>query len=475
MSVKRFCTSLLLGAALLTMAPVSMAADPYAPATLKIASDIQGKALAGSGAFGYVESLTTRVGPRLAGSAAARASHEWALAQFKALGLSNIRAEPFSVAGWERGVEQALVLSPAPVPLHLHVSALGHSVATPADGITAEIVRFATLADLEAAPEGSLKGKIAYIATRMPRLQDGGGYGHVVAMRGKGPEAAASKGASALLIRSVGTDSHRFPHTGITRYAENVQAIPAAALSNPDADQLDRLLALGAGPVKLRLTLVNQAMGPLNDANIIAEIKGRDLPDEIVVIGAHLDSWDLGTGALDDGAGVGIVLAAAKLIKALPQAPRRTIRFVLFGAEEVGLIGAEAYARDHAAELPKHQVGTEADFGAGPVITFNTKFRPEAKDVADAMGRALAPLGIVPGRGNSGGGPDIIPMAAKGVATAGLGLDGTDYFDYHHTADDTLDKVDPRKLDQAVAAYASFVWLAAESPVPLGPVAVDTK
>ncbi|MFV3129331.1 M20/M25/M40 family metallo-hydrolase [Niveispirillum sp. KHB5.9] len=467
--MKRFGFLLATGVALLALGGPAFAADApvLPPAAVKTATDIQGKALAGSGAFGFVESLTVRVGPRLAGSPAAKLSHQWAEARFKELGLTNIKVEPFTVDGWERGLEMASITKP--VAHHLHVNALGHSVTTPPEGIEAPIVRFDTLEDLEAAPEGSLKGKIAFVDKKMSRLQDGGGYGEAVGVRGKGPEAAARKGAVALLIRSIGTDSHRFPHTGITRYAEGVTAIPAGALSNPDADQLNRVLALGQ-PVSIKLVLSSQAMGTLNDANVLAEIKGRELPDEIVVIGAHLDSWDLGTGALDDGAGVGIVLATAKILKSLPQAPRRTVRFVLFGAEEVGLVGAEAYAKQHAAELPKHQVGTEADFGAGPVITFNANVRPEAKPVITAIGKILAPLGIVPGRGPSSGGPDIGPMTAEGVASAGLGLDGTDYFDYHHTADDTLDKVDPKKLDQAVAAYASFVWLAAESPVAFGPV-----
>lgn len=467
--MKRFGFLLAAGVALLALGPPAFAADApvLSPTAVKAATEIQAKALAGSGAYGFVESLTVGVGPRLAGSPAAKASHEWAQARFKELGLSNIKVEPFTVDGWERGVESATITTP--VAHHLHIAALGHSVTTPPDGITAPIVRFDTLEDLEAAPDGSLKGKIAFVDKKMTRLQDGGGYGEAVGVRGKGPEAAARKGAVALLIRSIGTDSHRFPHTGITRYAEGVTAIPAGALSNPDADQLNRVLALGQ-PVSVKLVLSSQAMGPLSDANVMAEIKGRDLPEEIVVIGAHLDSWDLGTGALDDGAGVGIVLASAKILKSMPQPPRRTIRFVLFGAEEVGLVGAVAYAKQHAAELPRHQVGTEADFGAGPVITFNANVRPEAKPVIDAIGKVLSPLGIVPGRGPSGGGPDIGPMAAEGVPTGGLGLDGTDYFDYHHTADDTLDKVDPKKIDQAVAAFASFVWLASESPVSFGPV-----
>ncbi|MFV3076022.1 M20/M25/M40 family metallo-hydrolase [Niveispirillum fermenti] len=471
--MKRF-GSLMLAGLMLAWTPVVRAADagPYAPATLAVAREIQERALAGSGAFDFVESLTVRVGPRMAGTPAARAGHDWAMARFKELGLANVRVEPFTVEGWERGLESAAILSPA--PQHLHVTALGYSVATPADGVTGAIARFDTLDDLLSAPDGSLEGKIAFVDKKMARLQDGGGYGQAVVARGRGPSEAARKGALALLIRSIGTDSHRFPHTGTTRYSPDVAAIPAAALSNPDADQLNRLLALG-GPVTVRLTLASQAMGPLSDANVMGEIRGRELPEEIVVIAAHLDSWDLGTGALDDGAGVGIVLAAARILKSLPQPPRRTIRFILFGAEELGLVGARAYAAARAGgpsgSKERHQIGTEADFGAGPVITFNADVRPEARPVIDAIGRALSPLGIVPGRGPSSGGPDIGPLAtAFGMATAGLGLDGTDYFDYHHTADDTLDKVDPRKLDQSVAAFASFAWLAAESPVGFSPV-----
>ncbi|MFY8095781.1 MAG: hypothetical protein ACOVN0_20050 [Niveispirillum sp.] len=252
--MKRFGLLLAASVAVLALGSPVMAADatPLSPAAVKAATDIQAKALAGSGAFGYVESLTVRVGPRLAGSPAAKASHEWAQVQFKALGLSNIRVEPFTVDGWERGVESATITSP--VAHHLHVSALGHSVTTPPEGISAPVVRFDTLEDLEAAPEGSLKGKIAFVDKKMTRLQDGGGYGEAVGVRGKGPEAAARKGAVALLIRSIGTDSHRFPHTGITRYADGVTAIPAGALSNPDADQLNRVLALGQ-PVNVKLVL----------------------------------------------------------------------------------------------------------------------------------------------------------------------------------------------------------------------------
>lgn len=467
--MKRFGLSLAAGVALLALGQSVWAADAdvFSAASLKTVGEIQAKALAGSGAYGFIESLTVRVGPRPAGSAAAQQSHDWAAARFKELGLANIKVEPFTVDGWERGDERASIT--APVAQHLHVTALGHSVATPAEGLTAPVVRFGSLEELNAAPDGSLKGKIAFIDKKMTRLQDGGGYGEAVVVRVKGPEAASRKGAVGVLIRSTGTDSHRLPHTGLTSFSDGVAPIPAGALSNPDADQLTRVLALGQ-PVSVNMALATKALGPLSDANVVAEIKGRELPDEIVVIGAHLDSWDLGTGALDDGAGAGIVLATAKIIKSLPQAPRRTIRFVLFGAEEVGIVGAQAYAKQHAAELPKHQAATESDFGGGPVVTFNAGFRPEAKPVADAIGRVLAPLGVVPGHGSSNGGPDVGPMAAQGVATGGLGLDGTDYFDYHHTADDTLDKVDPKKLDQAVAAFASFVWMASESPMALGPV-----
>jgi hypothetical protein len=295
----------------------------------------------------------------------------------------------------------------------------------------------------------------------MVRAQDGGGYSSLNKIRTAGPGEAARRGAVAYLLRSLGTDSHRLPHTGATHYPEDVLPIPAAALSVPDAEQLDRLAALGR-PVRLRLRLTPRDLGPVRSQNVIAELKGRETPDELVLLGAHLDSWDLGTGAIDDGAGVAIVMAAAKMIRELPERPRRTVRVVLFGSEECGLLGGKAYAEAHRAELNHYVVVAEPDFGQGPVYRFQTGVANPDEPSLQRIRAALAPLGVLPGDNNSGGESDVGPLARLHVPAATLELDGTDYFDLHHTPDDTLDKIKPERINQSTAAYVVFTYLAAE-------------
>lgn len=412
-----------------------------------------------------IESLTTEVGPRLAGSEAEERARQWAVRKMRELGFANVRVEPFEVPGWRRGVERARVLGASAQPLA--VTALGGSVGTPEGGVEGEIVRFADLYELEAAAEGSLAGKIAFVDLRMYRAQDGSGYGNTNYIRGGSPSVAARKGAVAVLIRSVGTDSHRFPHTGGTRYAADAPKIPAAALSNPDADQLARLLARGS--VRVALELGAEPLEPASSGNVIGEIVGAEAPDEIVVIGGHLDSWDLGTGAIDDGAGVGITMAAAKLILDSGWRPRRTIRVVLWGAEEIGLYGARAYAEAHAEELDRHVMASESDFGAGRVWNFQTRVGEEDRPWTNAIHRLLRPLGIGRGNNEAGGGPDVTPLRAAGVPVATLAQDGRDYFDLHHTADDTFDKIDLADVQQNVAAWAVFTWLAASLDVDFRP------
>ena len=405
--------------------------------------------------YDIVEDLTVEVGPRLAGSEAEARARAWMVAKFEELGVSNISVEPFQVAYWERGVEEAAIVEPFPQPLL--VTALGGSVATPDEGVTGEIVTFPTLAALQDAPMDGLEGKIVFVDEYMTRTQDGSGYGVAVAKRSGAAVEAGKRGAKAALIRSVGTDSHRFPHTGQMRYGDNDNRVPIGALSAPDADQLQR--ALERGPVTVSLTLGTQDLGERESGNVIAEIPGRT--DEIVVIGGHLDSWDLGTGAVDDGAGIGITAGAAKLILDSGLTPERTIRIVAFGSEEVGLVGAFAYARDHAEELDKHVVGAESDFGAGRIWRFETRFGESQLSKSEEMQKVLAPLGIGPGPNTASGGPDMTPLRAAGVPVVTLKQDGWDYFDLHHTPDDTLDKIDPEDMAQNVAAYAAFVWMAA--------------
>ncbi|WP_147652548.1 M28 family peptidase [Vulcaniibacterium gelatinicum] len=436
---------------------------------LATAAQLRERALADGTAWQVVEALTTEIGPRLPGSEADARAVAWAEARFRALGFDRVWREPVTFPKWVRRSERAEVLGAHAQPLAL--TALGGS---PGGTVEAELVHFADLAALEAAPAGSLAGKIAFVDYRMQRARDGSGYGPASRLRSRGPSAAIRAGAAAFLMRSAGTDWHRNPHTGITRFDEGLTPIPSAALANPDADQLARLLA--RGPVRVRVALDCGWDGEYTSYNVIGEIRGRSRPDEVVLIGAHLDSWDLGTGAIDDGAGVAITMAAAHLIGQLPRRPARTIRVVAFANEEQGLHGGRAYAARHAAAVGKHQIAAESDFGAGRIYAFASGAPEYAQGAVRRIAQALAPLGIAHTPGEGGPGPDISPFAERGLAWAALRQDGTDYFDYHHTPDDTLDKINPQALAQNVAAYAVFAYLAAEAEgdfgsAPKGPVA----
>ncbi|RMF12839.1 MAG: peptidase M28 family protein [Alphaproteobacteria bacterium] len=439
-------------------------APPIAPALAARAADLRERARHSDLAWRLVSDLTTRIGPRLAGSPAEERARTLMAETLKRLGFVNVSVEEFPLPGWRRGEEAAAIISPAPQPLA--VTALGGSVATPAGGITASVVRFADLAELEAAPANSLKGRIAFVDQRMFRAQDGSSYGQTVAIRVRSASIAAAKGAVAVLIRSVGTDSHRLPHTGMMRYADDAAKIPAAALANPDADQLARLLAIGDEPVVVQLTLTPKTGFLARSGNVVADIPGTDRAEEIVLLGAHLDSWDLGTGAIDDGAGVAIVTAAAKLV-AEEGRPRRTLRVVLFGSEEVGLVGARAYLKAHEKEIARHVMVSEADFGADRVWRMSTGIGRRALPFAAALHHLLRPLGIGRGGNDSLGGSDVSVLARAGVPAIGLNQDGMRYFDLHHTADDTLDKIDPHQLAQSVAAWATTAFLVANSDADL--------
>jgi carboxypeptidase Q len=425
----------------------------------QIATALAQKALANSGAMTIVRDLTTEIGPRLAGSDAEKRAAAWATQRFQRLGFDKVWIETFPLEhGWARGVEKAEVISSSPQPLV--ITALGGSIATPPEGIEAEIALFKTYDELLALPTNSLAGKIAVVTQPLVRVQDGSGYGALNKMRNAGPGEASRRGAIGYLLRSLGTDQHRLPHTGATQYGD-APRIPAAALSVPDAEQLERLVAKGA-PVRVKLVLTPRDLGPVTSQNVIAEITGREKPDEIILLGAHLDSWDLGTGAIDDGAGVAIAVAAAKLIRDLPQPPRRTIRVVLFGSEECGLFGGKAYAEAHKAELGHFVIAAEPDFGQGPVYRFQTGVANPGEPSLTRIRAALAPLGVISGDNNSHGESDIEPLADLRVPVVTLELDGSDYFDLHHTPDDTLDKIKPERINQSAAAYAVFTYLAAE-------------
>jgi hypothetical protein len=432
-------------------------------ASVEHARELRDAGMSGTAAYGIVESLTTEIGPRLAGSAAEARARDWGKATLQSLGFENVRIETFEMDTWERGEERARLLAPFPQPLVL--TALGGSVATPPEGLEAEVVIFESLDALKDAAPGSLDGKIAYVGHAMQATQNGSSYGFYGRLRREGASIAAARGALAIMIRSIGTDSHRMPHTGQMRYSDAAPRIPAAALSNPDADQIERI-ALHGKPIRVHLTLTPRFTGTRLSGNVIGEIVGSERPEEIVMIGGHLDSWDQGTGAVDDGAGIGIATAAAKLILDSGKRPRRTIRVIYWGAEEVGLLGGSAYLEAHRSELENHIIGTESDFGAGRAWQMTAQVSQQSQPVVDLIGRLVAPIGIARGDMNTpGAGPDLTPMVQAGLPSFRFVQDGMDYFDLHHTPDDTLDKIEPAALDQNVAAFVVFAWLAADSTV----------
>lgn len=457
-------TTALISASMLFLAACDQSEPYFSQDEINTAVNLRQQALENNQAYTLLESLTTEVGPRMAGSTGDAKAVSWAVAKFEELGFDKVYTEPVTVPIWIRGDARGEIIAPYPQPMH--ITSLGHSVGTPDGGIEAEIIHFANLEALQNAPDGVAEGKIVFISKQMERSQNGSGYGQAVPARSNGAVEAAKKGAIGILIRSIGTDNHRVPHTGMMRYDDEVTKIPAAALSNPDADLLLRQVERGEA-VTVAFSLDNAFDGEIVTYNVVGEITGSVAPEEIIIIGGHLDSWDLGTGTIDDGAGVSITMAAGKIIADLPQAPRRTIRVIAFAAEEIGLYGGRAYAEAHKDEIDNIIIGAESDFGADRVYAFATNVREQGLPAMAEIADVLAPLGIEH-KGNTGGpGPDIIHLNGAGMSVASLYQDGTRYFDLHHTADDTLDKVDPVQLTQNVAAYTVFTYLMAQHRDPL--------
>jgi len=426
--------------------------------SLKNAHQLRDNALNSRLGFDIVESLTVEVGPRLAGTPADLVAVAWAEDKFKSLGFDKVYKQPVEVRHWERGFAKASILSPFPQPLA--ITALGDSVATPKGGLRGELVFFDSVDELRSADPKDVKGKIVYIDARMHRHLEGKEYGTTVAGRSIGSSVASEKGAIGLMIRSVGTDSSRMPHTGNMNYQKGVKKIPAGAISTSDAMMLMAMKKRGKA-ITVNMELETQAYKPKTSYNVIGEITGSKYPDEYILIGAHLDSWDEGTGALDDGAGVGIVMAAAHAIKQYK--PKRTIRVVLFANEEGGLIGAKEYRKANAKELHKIKLAGESDFGARNIWRFDSQVHPDNLDVMAHINKVLKPLSINSGNNKAGGGPDVSILPEKGVPVFSLRQNGTDYFDYHHTPNDTLDKINPSELAQNVAAWAVVAYVAAQA------------
>jgi carboxypeptidase Q len=447
----------LLTALLLTVAAPALAQQSIATLPPPITADPKAAALRDEAlnndhyAWDITEALTTEVGQRLAATESEARARDWAVRRLTAMGFSNVHVEPFTMPVWTRGAESAEIVSP--FPQKLAIAALGYSGSTGPAGVTGEIVYFDTVDALRLAPESDVRGKIVFIDHHMMPAQDGSGYGQFGAPRRQGPTIASNKGALAIIIRSIGTDHHRNPHTGVQYFTDGATPIPAGALAVPDSEQLVRILKRGR-PVVMHLTLVSQKSEGGHSGNVIAEVPGRDPKAPILLVGGHLDSWDLGTGAIDDGTGIAITAAAAKHIMDAGR-PLRTIRVVWFGAEEPGGLGGKAYAEAHGKE--RYAIAGESDFGADRVWRFSSQLMKSDPATYAQLTAALAPLGITKNDKGEADGTDVEPTITAGAPWISLGQDGTRYFDYHHTPDDTLDKIDPAQLRQNVAAWTTVL------------------
>ncbi|MEY2480251.1 MAG: hypothetical protein QOI04_1178 [Verrucomicrobiota bacterium] len=419
--------------------------------------------------------LADNIGPRLSGSAQAAKAVEYVASELKAIGCE-VQLEKVMVPHWVRGEETAaLVEFPGQAEnttQKILLCALGGSVATPPEGITAEVVAVKNFEELKAMPRDRVAGKVVLLDYHFDKQmaaegRGGEAYGEAVVYRGDGPSAAARQGAVACLVRSVGGADFRLPHTGQTNYAADAPKIPAGAVTAEDADLIVDLVRQGG--VKMKLILTPQTLPDAESANVIGDIKGSEHPEQIVIVSGHLDSWDLGTGAIDDGAGVAVSMEAANLIQKLHLKPKRTIRVIAWINEENGSMGSKTYAKDHQKDFGNHFAVMETDGGAGHPLGINVRAKPEVKTL-------LAPVAAILQESGSGilnavdrsPGADIDPMEKAGVPSFSPIQDGRFYFNYHHTAADTLDKIVPKELaeNSAVVAVAAYALANSEQPLP---------
>jgi carboxypeptidase Q len=453
-----------------TPSPTPARFDPKLVSELKT---IQKAAFESDYAYRQLAHLSNNIGPRLSGSPQAQAAVEYTAAELRRLGLE-VKLEKVMVPHWVRGEETgALVEYPhmaAGTTQKIVLTALGGSVATPKAGLTAEVLVVDNFDQLAALGRERVAGKIVLFTAKFDqRLADNGlagpAYGQAVLYRGAGPSAAARLGAIATLVRSVGGAEYRLPHTGALRYADDAPKIPAASVASEDVDLISHLA--GQGRVRMRLLLTPETLPDAVSYNVVADLKGRENPEQIVVVSGHLDSWDLGTGALDDGAGCVMAMQAVQLIKQLRLRPRRTVRVVLWMNEENGLRGARTYAIDHKDELSSHFAAIEADIGSGRPLGFVASGKPEILTMLQPLATILQSQGagitqLVPETG-----ADISVIQAAGVPTFAPLQDTRTYFNYHHTAADTLDKVNRRDLQENCAVVAALTYTLANMPESL--------
>ncbi|MBA2339088.1 MAG: M20/M25/M40 family metallo-hydrolase, partial [Pyrinomonadaceae bacterium] len=438
----------------------SQTPSPYSSQLLDELRRIQQAALVSDYAYRQTAYLTNNIGPRLSGSAGAQAAVEYVASEMRRQGLE-VQLEKLSVPHWVRGEEQgALVEYPGQangLTQKIVLTALGGSVATPATGITNEVVVVKDFSELQTLGRGRVAGKIVLFNYSFDqRLAESGysgeAYGEAVAYRGAGASAAARLGASVALVRSVGGANYRLPHTGATRYATDAPQIPAAAVTAEDADLIAHLARQGR--VRMRLLLTPQRLPDAISYNVIGDIKGSEQPEQVVIVSGHLDSWDLGTGAIDDAAGVAMAMATAQLFKQLRLRPRRTLRVVAWMNEENGLVGGRTYAQNHAGEVANHYAAIESDRGAGHALGFDAMGKPELLPLLQPVSNVLQSQGAGVLRLVDDTEADISPLAAAGVPAFGLLQDNRAYFNYHHTPADTLDKINQQELAENVAVMS---------------------
>lgn len=474
--------------ALLVVASVLTACDArrekastsyFSAEQMATAASLRDAALEDGETWEILEELVSVAPKRLAGSPGDKVARDWATKKLESLGFDRVWVQEFTLRGWERSSASAAVLGDEGIDLD--ITSLGRSVSTPVGGVTAQVIHFPTFDDLSAAVESEVSGKIVFISNRMERKKDGSGYGPANVARSRGHEVVARKGGLALLIRSIGTDNHDAPHTGVMSfgasgmsqpeldlaYEEAVSApygektVAAGAISNVDSDVLEALFE-STEAVTVALEISNNDLGEITSYNIIGEIAGSERPEEVVITGGHIDAWDTGVGAMDDGMGVAITMNAVSMIGGLARRPARTIRYVAFGAEELGLLGARAYAEEYGEV--DHVFGIESDFGIGKVWQLSPAVSADAMPVLGEIATLLEPMGIAWDPDAQGfPGPDLRPLVdGEGLAGAALNGDGTFYFDLHHTAEDTLDKIKASDLGYNTAAYAALLYLVAE-------------
>ncbi len=427
-------------------------------------------AMAKNDAYLKMEELCDGIGHRLAGSPGLDKALRWAAATLAKDGMENVRLEPVTVPHWVRGQESLTLLEPRSGDLP--ILGLGGSVGTGADGITAPVVTAGDKEHLDRLGD-SVKGKIVLFNHPMPPYdpQRGSGYGSAVRYRYSGARWAAEKGAVACLVRSATAVSLRSPHTGAMGYGDSEVKIPTACVTIEDAEMLARLNARGIFPiVNLKMEAENRGTAP--SANVVAELRGTEKPDEVVVIGGHIDSWDVGQGAHDDATGCVMAMEAVNLLKKLGLVPRRTIRVVLWANEEFGLSGGKEYAKAHEAELVKHIAAIESDEGGFRPTGYRLECTDENKQsvAAEQMREILGMLSSIGSLDVKVGGSaaDVSPMRSSGVILMGHGVENSTYFNYHHTRADTLDKVDRKELSQNVAVMATVAYILADMPQRFG-------